>query len=497
MRGKTCRNAALDKPHDRAAIARAVHRPEDGATLVLTAILLVILFAIGYVGVNWAVAVAARVSAQRAADAAALAGCLDLPDKEKAVASAQRYGASAGGLNANTSFNLESGQGDQVLLDPPPGRSAIVDSDNTSSVRTGEQLQNNRITVHVRRTQWLFGIPNWPPLNRVMPVAARAVCVRNEGGAPVLHSLSTVRDSFVVNQAQLSLPRGGVEVGRTDCAGGDPKTMEVNGGGSVTARWIELCTGGQPFLASSSGINPPATHGWRCDEYGENQPPVCRFVPEPSSADRALFPNDYRSRCPDGRNPVKRGSLPFCVFNSGTVPSGVYPGLELSGQVTLSGNYYLDGSGLRVQEGARVTGQPGQSVFVFIGPDRSGSNCGSNNASVTFQQNSSFVVTPPTSGTYKDLVLFQSRNCRVQGGSNKNSFDIQGGVTMGSPDPPYGVIYLPTAHIDIGPEGTGGTQTVINMRVIAYEIRLRGPVYFGDIWVPSGDVKHGDIHLVE
>jgi hypothetical protein len=68
---------------------------------------------------------------------------------------------------------------------------------------------------------------------------------------------------------------------------------------------------------------------------------------------------------------------------------------------------------------------------------------------------------------------------------------------MGSAEPPYGVIYLPTAHIDVGPKGTGGTQTVINMRVIAYEIRLRGPVYFGDIWIPSGDVKHGDIHLVE
>lgn len=490
MSGRTSRSITVGRPHGAVVIAHTAHRREEGATLVLTAILLVILFAIGYVGVNWAVAVSARVSVQRAADAAALAGCFDLPDADKAVASAQRYGASTGGLNANASYNLESGQGDQSVT-------ATVDSDGTLSVRTGQPLQNNRITVVVQRTQWLFGIPNWPPLNRVMPVRARAVCVRDEGGAPVLHSLSTGRGSFVVNQARLSLPRGGVEVGRTDCAGGDPKTMEVNGGGSISARWIELCTGGQPFLASSSSISPPAIHGWRCDEYGENRPPLCRVVPEPSSADRTLFPNDYRSRCPDGRAPAREGSLSFCVFTSGTVPSGVYPGLKLNGQVTLSGNYYLDGSGLQVLPGAHITGQQREGVFIFVGPDRSGNNCGSNNASVTFQQNSSFVVTPPTSGTYKDLVLFQSRNCRVQGGSNKNSFDIQGGVTMGSPDPPYGVIYLPTAHIDIGPEGTGGTQTVINMRVIAYEIRLRGPVYFGDIWIPSGDVKHGDIHLVE
>jgi hypothetical protein len=35
------------------------------------------------------------------------------------------------------------------------------------------------------------------------------------------------------------------------------------------------------------------------------------------------------------------------------------------------------------------------------------------------------------------------------------------------------------------------------MRVIAYEIRLRGPVRFGDIWIPSGDVNHGDVKLSE
>jgi hypothetical protein len=334
----------------------------------------------------------------------------------------------------------------------------------------------------------MFGITD-------VTVRAKAACTRQEGGAPVLHSLSTSRESFRVDRSQLNLPRGGIVVGRTDCAGGDPKTMSVDGGATITARWIDLCTGGQPFLSQSSWINPPATHGWRCDEYGEDRPPVCRYVPEPSPDDRSLFPRDYRSQCPTGSWERRKGrEIQFCEFSSGAVPQGVYPGLRLGGDVTLNGNYYLAGGGLEVLEGANVSGQ---DVFIFIGPDGSGTSCGSNNASVTFWENSSFVVMPQTVGTYRDLVLFQSRRCRLQAGNNKNSFDIKGGATMGSPDPPYGVIYLPTARVDINPEGTGETDTVINMRVIAYEIRLRGPVRFGDIWIPSGDVNHGDVKLSE
>jgi hypothetical protein len=450
--------------------------------IVLTATSLLFFFLLGLLAVNGAIAVASRTSAQRAADAGALAGCLDLPGTfpgQDPVGVARQYVESPQRNNTGGAASLHLEGRNQAVPAPQVSTTGATGAN-------GGVLENNKITVWVQRSQRMFGITN-------VTVRAKAACTRQEGGAPVLHSLKNGDGSFDVEQAQLNLPRGGVVVGTQDCSPGDERTMTVKGGGSITARWIDLCTGGQPFLSQSSWINPPATHGWRCDEYGEDRPPVCRYVPEPSSADRALFPNDYRSRCPDGS--VKDGS--FCVFNSGTVPSGVYPGLKLSGQVTLSGNYYLDGSGLQVSHDARVTGNPGQGVFIFIGPDRSGSNCGLNDASVKFQQNSSFVVTPPTSGPYKDLVLFQSRSCRVQGGSNKNSFDIQGGVTMGSPDPPYGVIYLPTAHIDIDPEGTGGTQTVINMRVIAYEIRLRGPVRFGDIWIPSGDVNHGDVKLSE
>jgi hypothetical protein len=453
--------------------------------IVLTATSLLFFFLLGLLAVNGAIAVASRTSAQRAADAGALAGCLDLPGTfpgQDPVGVARQYVESPQRNNTGGAASLHLEGRNQAVPAPQVSTTGATGAN-------GGVLENNKITVWVQRSQRMFGITN-------VTVRAKAACTRQEGGAPVLHSLKNGDGSFDVEQAQLNLPRGGVVVGTQDCSPGDERTMTVKGGGSITARWIDLCTGGQPFLSQSSWINPPATHGWRCDEYGEDRPPVCRYVPEPSPDDRSLFPRDYRSQCPTGSQERRVGKeIQFCEFSSGAVPQGVYPGLRLRGDVTLNGNYYIDGNGMEVFGGANVSGQ---DVFIFIGPDGSGTSCGSKDASVTFSENSSFVVIPQTVGTYRDLVLFQSRRCTVQrGDKNKNSFDIKGGVTMGSPDPPYGVIYLPTAHIDIGPERTGGTQTVINMRVIAYEIRLRGPVRFGDIWIPSGDVNHGDVKLSE
>jgi hypothetical protein len=515
MRGKTCRNAAFDKPHDRAAIARAVHRPEDGATLVLTAILLVILFAIGYVGVNWAVAVAARVSAQRAADAAALAGCLDLPDKEKAIASARKYGTSAGGLNANTSFNLESGQGDQVLLDPPPGRSAIVDSDNTKSVRTDQPLENNRITVHVRRTQWLFGIPNWPPLDRIMPVEARAVCVRNEGGMAVLHALyqgsanKYPEGTLKVDGSDLDIPRGGIIVNSAD-----PTAMRALGNSQINARYVETGSG-TVQLTGSSAVNPPPYEGWEPDPF--------RNVPEPTlggSIDLAPYslPIPPRGQAapmpgcsyPRGRQPTREDPQP-CTITQGTAQPGVYwGGLQLGDgtprTITLSpGLYYMAGGGFTVEANTTVIGD---GVIIFNGRNwypnqKSQRDC----QSVWIKENATLSLTPPQSGLYRDLLVFQARTpapSSPPGATGQEpdcdaELKTEAGVTIGRPAGPYGVLYLPNALANIGPQslGSGSARLNMNVIVIAEAIRVRGPVNFADIYIPSGDVKHGDIHLVE
>lgn len=478
MSGRTSRSIAADGPYGAAGVAhRVADRREGGATLVLTAILLVILFAIGYVGVNWAVAVSARVSVQRAADAAALAGCLDLPDADKAVASAQRYGASAGGLNANASYSLESGQGDQSVT-------ATVDSDGTQSVRTGPDgqpitLQNNRITVIVRRTQWLFGIPNWPPLDRIMPVAARAVCVRNEGAQPVLHVLSIEKDGLTIESSTLIWPTGGIVVGRADCS--PNRQMKVTGVAQVRMKYIDVCSGAAGCGEQCQNMVWP----WPVNDDFLDDP--YRNVPEPNPADFA----DYRNRCPAPGVMQNPGRI--CQFTSGTVPPGLYNGLVLGsqsggGSVTLAqgGRYYLAGRGLVVNDTTTVTGD---EIFIFNGASSpGGSDCGS----VSIEHDANLQITPQSSGTYKELLIFQARACS---GPQARTF-VDSGVTIGLKDGPWGTLYLAGARADIGCRSC--TKTIdVNVRVVAYEIYLTGPINFADIKIPSGNVKHGDIHLVE
>lgn len=518
MSGTGTRTSVPGRSGRHEGTAPAVERHEQGATLVLTAILLVILFAIGYLGVNWSVAVAARVSAQRAADAAALAGCLDLPDAEKAVAAAQRYGASSGGLNADARANLESGIGDQVLLNPPPGRSAMVDSDGTLSVRTGEALANNRITVHVRRTQWLFGIPNWPPLDRLMRVEARAVCVRNEGGMAVLHALyqgsanKYPEGTLKVDGSDLDIPRGGIIVNSND-----PTAMRALGNSQINAKYVETGSGNVQ-LTGSSTVNPPPYQGWDPDPF--------RNVPEPAlggNVDLPPYNLSIPSRgqsapmpgCsyPQNRQPTRENPQ-LCTITQGSAQPGVYwGGLKLGDgtprTITLTpGLYYMAGGGFTVTANTTVIGD---GVIIFNGrnwyanakPNR---DC----QSVHIQENANLSVTPPQSGWYRDLLVFQART-PAQSPQNpppgatgqepgcSAELETEAGVTIGRPEGPYGALYLPNARANIGPQslGSGSARLNMNVIVIAEAIRVRGPVNFADIYIPSGDVKHGDIHLVE
>jgi hypothetical protein len=461
--------------------------------IVLTATSLLFFFLLGLLAVNGAIAVASRTSAQRAADAGALAGCLDLPGTfpgQDPVGVARQYVESPQRNNTGGAASLHLEGRNQAVPAPQVSTTGATGAN-------GGVLENNKITVWVQRSQRMFGITN-------VTVRAKAACTRQEGGAPVLHSLSTSRESFRVDRSQLNLPRGGIVVGRTDCAGGDPKTMSVDGGATITARWIDLCTGGQPFLSQSSWINPPATHGWRCDEYGEDQPPLCRRVEPP--------PLNGNEPAPEGCDRNATATNPQgCRIVSGTAYPGVYyGGLELGdGQPDRTvrlrpGIYYMagrprdgggSGGGFVVRRNTRVEVEGPGGVLVYNGsnPFVAGSlgrlgPC----ASIVIEDSSVYMVPPPADGPYSGLSFFQARDCTAP-------MYVRAGVTMGGQDPPWGVIYLPAATIFIGPQqqGQGGQLAVINMRVIAYEIDLTGPVHFGDIWIPSGDVNHGDVKLSE
>src|SRR5215204_896278 len=103
---------------------------EDGNIAILSLLIMGFFFVVGLIAVNFPLMYGARVSSQRAADASTLAGCWYLPNVEEAEDAAQLYGSSAGGLNATTNTNLESGKGTQTAT-------PIIDSSGATSQLPG------------------------------------------------------------------------------------------------------------------------------------------------------------------------------------------------------------------------------------------------------------------------------------------------------------------------------------------------------------------------
>jgi hypothetical protein len=193
----------------------------------------------------------------------------------------------------------------------------------------------------------------------------------------------------------------------------------------------------------------------------------------------------------------------MCTINGGAAQPGVYwGGLRLQGNVSLApGVYHLAAGGLIVDAGAVVNGT---GVTFFNGRNPFGQNaplqrCGE----VHVQANGRLLLTPPSAGPLRELIIFQARTPPTNGDPANISCDMdlqtEAGVQIGLPEGPYGAIYYPNARANIGPQnlGQGGAALSINVIVVADRVDVTGPVNFADLFIPSGDVRRGDIHLVE
>jgi len=112
---------------------------------------------------------------------------------------------------------------------------------------------------------------------------------------------------------------------------------------------------------------------------------------------------------------------------------GVYNSLSINypGATLAPGTYYIKSGGLTIANGATVTGS---GVMFYL--DNSG-------GSVNFQGGGQITLSPPTSGTYADILLFQDRN-------NTRTVNIANGATTTI----TGTIYAAGAEVSIA----GGTQ---------------------------------------
>ena len=128
------------------------------------------------------------------------------------------------------------------------------------------------------------------------------------------------------------------------------------------------------------------------------------------------------------------GAASLSGNSAATIKPGVYSGISVSGNGTLtmdSGLYIIEGGGFSVSGNASVTGS---GVTIFNAGSKYPTT-GGTYGSITLSGNGSYNLSPPTTGTYAGIVIFQSRD-------NTTALTISGNASGMT-----GTIYAPAAAL--------------------------------------------------
>jgi hypothetical protein len=475
------------------AFARRAARGETGQAAIVAAGAMVFLVIVGLLGVNVGILVASKSSAQRAADAGALAGCMELPNQGAASSMASEYAVDQ---NAHGSGHLEGGNTAQSTFSSRPD----PDPPNDPQLLNGVI---NSIRVDVSREQTLIGYDSLGVGTKTM--GAHAVCTRGEGPKPVLLTLGG--QLWVHSNAAVSLGASGLVSASTAASG-----FTVDGGATVQGRFLDTATGNATI---SGTVSPPVTkvpdNSLLNDPYaGVPEPQLGGTIdidPGVLTVPANLAQNDPRGVCagtyqtfPNETSPAQPHHC-HITFNAMLDPGIYWGGLELGDPggspvtVTLRpGMYFLAGGGdlggsedggLRIYPNTTVTGS---GVIVFNGRDEFASNLavrGCGQIQIPYQPGAAppvFDVSPPAAGDYKGLLIFQDRTC-----TQKMSVS---GATIGHTGGLQGAVYASNAKVFFT-----GTNTMYAI-VVAKSVEISNTLTF-TIVLGSGTLWHGPLHLVD
>lgn len=162
-----------------------------------------------------------------------------------------------------------------------------------------------------------------------------------------------------------------------------------------------------------------------------------------------------------------------------TLYPGVYQGgISITGQVNVvlsPGVYYMQGGGFSYGGQGNLTGN---GVTIYNAPQ-------SNSDQISLTGNGNVTLTPPTSGTYQGVTLFQDRTSTTP---MKVTGSGSGTMTMS------GTFYAASADLSV--QGNGANN-VIGAQYISYTLTLGGNGAFNVNWTPDVTPGTRDIMLVE
>ena len=148
------------------------------------------------------------------------------------------------------------------------------------------------------------------------------------------------------------------------------------------------------------------------------------------------------------------GSESLSGSSSATIKPGIYSQISVSGSAKLtlsSGIYIIEGGGFTVSGSASVSGSG--VTIVNAGSMYPGS--GGTYGSITFSSNGSYSLSPPTTGTYAGIVIFQTRD-------NSKALTLSGNTSGMT-----GTVYAPAAQLVESGNAQLNAAVVVDMLTVS------------------------------
>ena len=378
-------------PRSRRLLSR-LWRDQDGSVITLVAMATTTFIGLAAMAVDLSYAIVLQSRLQSAADSAALAAAVALPNQAAALAQAQAYAlknlaVSENGtvLAVNDAIFGNWDNANRLFVPDPP-----TDPINAVEIRLRRADSNgNPVSTFFGS---IFGITT-------IDLSASAIAVANKGELTCLLALDPDAEDAVLldSNALIDISGCSVHVNSTD-----QTALYVKSNSSLTAD--SVCVAGGYQDDSSGGINPtPAVN--------------CAQQTDPL----ADLPDPDTSGCD-----VTNYSL--SSNNSDTIDPGIYCGgisVSSNADVTFnSGTYVIKDGEFNASSNATLSGT--EVIFYLTGSD----------SLIDFDSNSQLSFTAPNSGDYEGVLIFQDRD---DGGEHHFDSNSNNELT--------GVIYLPNGSL--------------------------------------------------
>lgn len=398
---------------------RAAVRRRKGTIIVLVAVSLSVILAFVAIAIDGGYLLEHRRTAQSTADAAALAAAESLfrnyprqrgLDPDGAARSAAMAIAAANGFtNDGTNTTVEVRTSPAVYSGGPNAGSPLPKGHVEVSVQYNQQ----------RYFSAIFGAGS-------IPVPARAVARGNWDPSHVgIHVLDLHASAALTATGESYVTVRGARV----IVNSDAADAATSTGGTLTADRFDI-TGGTSVSGNSGGFYGDI-------HFGDPEPDPLRNVPAPVISEYAE----------GSRGPIQLSN------GSRTLSPGVYHGgISVSGRGNLTllpGIYIMDGGGFSFTgQGSLYAGE----VMIYNAPSGPSHN-------VDISGTGSIFMSPPQSGIYKGLTLFQDRTAT-------NPMSVSGGGDMDI----TGTFYAANAQLTV----SGGGDSQVGSQYISRYLKIAG-----------------------